>query len=239
MPRSKPVALAPIAPKAVALPASAASVQATPSLWHLGIVAQELTARIARLAEQLEAEDPEQQQAAIKALEEALLMEEGNREALARKADATCWVIDHLRAQGNYRQQQAKRLVELAKCDQRRADALETTLVFVLTRLQPAATRSSFPHHELTSRRSEAVEISAEEELAPEWLRVTTATAPDKGAIKAALKAGQQIQGAQLVSRRSWSIHCPPQRGSRLRVPAKKPGPLPIHSTPPNAPPQA
>ena len=116
-------------------------------------------------------------------------------------------MIDHLRAQGNYRQQQAKRLVELAKCDQRRADALETTLVFVLTRLQPSATRFSFPHHELTSRRSEAVEISAEEELAPEWLRITTATSPDKGAIKAALKAGQQIQGAQLVSRRSWSIH--------------------------------
>ena len=134
-------------------------------------------------------------------------MEEGNREALARKADATCWVIDHLRAQGSYRQQQSKRLLELAKCDQRRADALETTLVFVLTRLQPAANRFSFPHHEVTSRRSEAVEISAEEELAPEWLRITTATTPDKGAIKAALKAGQQIHGAQLVARRSWSIH--------------------------------
>ena len=209
MPRSTPAALAPITPNAVALPAPTAPVPATPSssLWHLGIEAQELTARIAHLADQLEAEEPEQQQAAIKALEDALLMEEGNREALAHKADATCWVIDHLRAQGHYRQQQAKRLVELAKCDQRRADALENTLVFVLTRLQPAATRFSFPHHELTSRRSEAVEISSEEELAPEWLRVTTATAPDKGAIKAALKAGQQIPGAQLVSRRSWSIH--------------------------------
>ena len=209
MSRSTPTALAPIAPKAVALPAPAAPVPVTPSssLWQLGIEAQELTARIARLAEQLEAEEPKQQQAAIKAREDALLIEEGNREALARKADATCWVIDHLRAQGHYRQQQAKRLVELAKCDQRRADALENTLVFVLTRLQPSAKRFSFPHHELTSRRSEADEISAEEELAPEWLRITTATAPDKGAIKAALKAGQQIQGAQLVSRRSWSIH--------------------------------
>jgi len=213
MPRTAPAALAPLAamPVAVPAPVPAAPVQTThspnPSLWHLGIEAQELTARIARLADQLEAEEPEQQQAAISSLEEALLSEEGNREALARKADATCWVIDHLRAQGHYRQQQAKRLVELAKCDQRRADALENTLVFVLTRLQPAATRFSFPHHELTSRRSEAVEISAEEELAPEWLRITTATAPDKGAIKAALKAGQQIQGAQLVARRSWSIH--------------------------------
>ena len=73
----------------------------TPSLCHLGIEAHELTAVIARLADQLEAEEPEQQQAAIASLEEALLVEEGNREALARKADATCWVIDHLRAQGN------------------------------------------------------------------------------------------------------------------------------------------
>ena len=213
MPRSTPAALVPVPAKPVAVPAPvpAAPVPAiptpAPSLWHLGIEAQELTSRISRLADQLEAEEPEQQQAAIKALEDALLAEEGNREALARKADATCWVIDHLRAQGHYRQQQAKRLVELAKCDQRRADALENTLVFVLTRLQPAANRFSFPHHELTSRRSEAVEISAEEELAPEWLRITTATAPDKGAIKAALKAGQQIRGAQLVNRRSWSIH--------------------------------
>jgi len=213
MSRSTPTALAPVPAKPVAVPAPgpAAPVPATPSqspsLWYLGIEAQELTSRIARLAEQLEAEEPEQQQAAIASLEAALLIEEGNREALARKADATCWVIDHFRAQGNYRQQQAKRLVELAKGDQRRADALETTLVFVLTRLQPAATRFSFPHHELTSRRSEAVEISSEQELAPEWLRITTATAPDKGAIKAALKSGQQIQGAQLVARRSWSIH--------------------------------
>ena len=209
MPRSTSTALAPVPAQPQAVPAlgPAAPVQPTPSLWHLGIEAQELTANIARLADQLEAEEPEQQQAAIKALEDALLADEGNREALARKADATCWVIDHLRAQGSYRQQHAKRLVELAKCDQRRADALENTLVFVFTRLQPAATRFSFPHHELTSRRSEAVEISAEEELATEWLRVTTATAPDKGAIKAALKAGQQIQGAQLVTRRSWSIH--------------------------------
>jgi len=209
MPRSTPAALVPVPTKPVAVPAPvpAPPVPATPSLWHLGIEAQELTARIARLADQLESEEPEQQQAAIASLEEALLIEQGIREALARKADAICWVIDHLRAQGSYRQHQAKRLVELAKGDQRRADALENTLVFVLTRLQPSATRFSFPHHELTSRRSEAVEISAEEELAPEWLRITTATAPDKGAIKAALKAGQQIPGAQLVSRRSWSIH--------------------------------
>ena len=213
MSRSTPAALAPLAanPLAVQALGPAAPVPATlsptPSLWHLGIEAQELTARIARLADLLEAEEPEQQQAAIKALEDALLVEEGNRKALARKADATCWVIDHLRAQGNYRQQQAKRLVELAKCDQRRADALETTLVFVLTRLQPAATRFSFPNHELSSRKSSAVVIDDEQALDSAWLTVTTTSKPDKTAIKEALKAGRLITGAQLLSRRSWRIH--------------------------------
>jgi len=145
MPRSTPAALAPVVAMAVVAPAAGPAVQAsqpTPSLWHLGIEAQELTARIARLADQLEADEPEQQQAAIASLEEALLSEEGNRDALARKADATCWVIDHLRAQGHYRQQQAKRLVELAKSDQRRADALENTLVFVLSGAQLVSRRS-------------------------------------------------------------------------------------------------
>lgn len=53
-----------------------------------------------------------------------------------------------------------------------------------LTQLQPAATRFSFPNHELSSRKSSAVVIDDEE----------------------ALKAGRQITGAQLLSRRSWRI---------------------------------
>ena len=77
MPRSTPTALVPVPAKPVAVPAPvpAAPVPATSSssLWNLGIEAQELTSRIARLAEQLEADEPEQQQAAIASLEEALL----------------------------------------------------------------------------------------------------------------------------------------------------------------------
>ena len=127
--------------------------------------------------------------------------------ALAAKADATCWVIEHLRGQAAYRQQQAKRLADLARSDAGRADALEESLIFVLTQLQPAATRFSFPDHELSSRKSQAVVIDDEEALDPEWLAVKTTTQPDKAAIKEALKAGRQIVGAQLLSRRSWRIH--------------------------------
>ena len=185
----------------------ACSLQRNSSLWQLGIEAQELTTAISQLAEQLETDDLERRASALAELEAALLAEEGNNAALAAKADATCWVIEHLRGRAAYRQQQAKRLSDLARGDAGRADALEESLLFVLTQLQPAATRFSFPNHELSSRKSQAVVIDDEETLDPEWLAVTTTTKPDKVAIKEALKAGRLIAGAQLLVRRSWRIH--------------------------------
>ena len=181
------------------------TLQRSGSLWQLGIEAQELTTAIGQLAEKLEADDDTRAQA-LAELESTLLAEEGNKAALSAKADATCWVIEHLRGQAAYRQQQAKRLTELSRSDSSRADALEESLVLVLTRLQPSATRFSFPNHELSSRKSQAVEIDDEEAIAPEWLTVTTTSKPDKAAIKEALKAGRHIEGAQLLSRRSWRI---------------------------------
>jgi hypothetical protein len=206
-----PIPTAPVAAPAQAAAPSASgpscSIQRSGSLWQLGIEAQELTTAIGQLAEQLETDDPEQRASALAELEAALLAEEGNKRALSAKADATCWVIEHLRGQATYRQQQAKRLTALAAGDNGRADALEDSLVLVLTRLQPKATRFSFPNHELTSRKSSAVEIDDEEALDPQWLAVTNTSKPDKAAIKEALKAGRHIEGAHLLSRRSWRIH--------------------------------
>jgi hypothetical protein len=203
------VLTAPSAPLSPAVPQSAGpacSLQRSGSLWQLGIEAQELTTTISQLAEQLEADEDTRAQA-LAELEAALLAEEHNKAALAAKADATCWVIEHLRGQAAYRQQQAKRLTELSRSDASRADALEDSLVLVLTRLQPSATRFSFPNHELSSRKSQAVEIDDEDSLPSEWLAHKTSSQPDKAAIKEALKAGHLIPGAQLVSRRSWRIH--------------------------------
>ena len=202
------VLTAPAAPLSPSLPQAAGpscTLQRSGSLWQLGIEAQELTTAIGKLAEQLETDDDTRAQA-LAELEAALLAEEGNKQALAAKADATCWVIEHLRGQAAYRQQQAKRLTELSCSDASRADALEDSLVLVLTRLQPTATRFSFPNHELSSRKSQAVEIEDEDALDPQWLSFSTTSKPDKAAIKEALKAGQLIPGAQLLSRRSWRI---------------------------------
>jgi hypothetical protein len=198
---------APLAPALPNAAGPACSLQRSGSLWQLGIEAQELTTAVSQLAEQLESDDAEVRAQALAELEAVLLAEEGNKAALAAKADATCWVIEHLRGQAAYRQQQAKRLTDLARSDASRADALEESLIFVLTQLQPAATRFSFPNHELSSRRSSAVVIDDEDALDSEWLTVITTSKPDKAAIKEALKAGCQITGAQLLSRRSWRIH--------------------------------
>ena len=211
------VLTAPAAPLTPALPQAtgpSCNLQRSGSLWQLGIEAQELTTAIGQLAEQLEADDDDSRAQALAELEAALLAEEGNKAALAAKAVAerfraavaTCWVIEHLRGQAAYRQQQAKRLTELSRSDASRADALEDSLVLVLTRLQPTATRFSFPNHELTSRKSQAVEIDDEDALDLQWLSFSTTSKPDKAAIKEALKAGTEITGAQLISRRSWRI---------------------------------
>ncbi len=190
-----------------ATPATSVQAEApSPGLWQLGIENQELTSRVARLAEQLDSDDEATRSQAITELEAALLQEQGHRQDLDSKADSYCWVIEHLRGQAAYRQQQAKRLVELARSEEARAEALEESLVLVLTKLQPTATRFSFPHHELTSRKSQAVEIDDEDALPAEWLALKTTSQPDKAAIKEALKAGHPIPGAQLISRRSWRI---------------------------------
>ena len=202
-------AMSPGSPGAAAAKAAgpACPLQRSASLWQLGIEAQELTTTISQLAEQLDTDEEEIRRQALAELEAALLAEEGNRQALAAKADATCWVIEHLRAQASYRQQQARRLSDLSRSDARRADCLETSLVLVLTHLQPQASRFSFPNHELSSRSCQAVEIEDEEALDSQWLSVRTTSQPDKAAIRRALKAGRQIPGAQLRSRRSWRIH--------------------------------
>ena len=200
-------AVSAVSAEAPAASGPACNLERSGSIWQLGSEAQELTTSIGQLAEQLEADDPEQRALALSELEAALLAEEGNKAALAAKADATCWVIEHLRGQATYRQQQAKRLADLARSDAGRADALEESLIFVLTQLQPAATRFSFPDHELTSRKSQAVVIDDEQALDAEWLTFSTSSKPDKNAIKEALKSGHQIAGAQLLNRRSWRIH--------------------------------
>lgn len=55
-------------------------------------------------------------------------------------------------------------------------------------------------------RKSEAVQVDDVNHVPAEWLRIRTTYEPDKAAIKAAIKAGQEITGCKLVENTNISI---------------------------------
>lgn len=55
-------------------------------------------------------------------------------------------------------------------------------------------------------RKSEAVQVDDVNSIPAEWIRTKTTIEPDKTAIKAAIKAGQEITGCKLVETTNISI---------------------------------
>ena len=179
----------------------------TKSLYGLSEEAIRLETQIREAAESLFSDDPAEVEAARLELEGLLSEESNTREALQRKADAWCWVIDRCRATAAERKAHAQRLRELAAADEAKADKLQDQLVALLLRTQPDATTFELPDHKITSRKSEAVELHPDTclvDLPTDCIRIKREA--DKTAIKAALKAGREVPGAQLITRRSWRI---------------------------------
>ena len=176
------------------------------TLFDLTGEALHLQRQINESAEFLFSDDPGEAAAATAELEALIAFESGNRRALESKADAWCWVIDHMRAQANARASHAQRLAELATCAAHQADVLQDRLIQALQKVAPDETRWELPEHKITSRRSQAVEVADISELPTEFITSRTTHSPNKTALAAALKGGAQIEGAALVERRSWSI---------------------------------
>ncbi|NBP60427.1 MAG: hypothetical protein EBU53_04900 [Proteobacteria bacterium] len=181
----------------------------TTSLFALTSEATLLAARIDDTAERLFSEDPADVAAATEALEQLIVAEASNRQAMTAKADAWCWVIDQLRAKADAQREHSQRLARMAEQAEHRAQALQDQLVRALGHVDPDATRWELPAHKLTSRRSTAVELDPDlspDDLPEQFRRTRTTTSADKTAIAAALKAGETVPGAQLVEHRSWRI---------------------------------
>jgi hypothetical protein len=177
------------------------------TLFDLTGEALHLQRQINESAELLFSDDPDEAAAATAELEALIEFESGNRRALESKADTWCWVIDHMRAQADARAAHAQRLKDLATSAQQQADALQERLIAALQKVAPDETRWDLPEHKITSRRSQAVEVTADAvDLPVQFRRVKTTYSADKTAIAAALKGGAQIEGVALVERRSWSI---------------------------------
>ena len=177
------------------------------SLFELTGDALRLQRQIDSAAQDLFSDDPDVVAAATVALEALISAEADNRKAVETKADAWCWVIDHIRAQAAARAAHAQRLKDLATAAEQQADVLQDRLICVLQKVDPDSTKWDLPAHKITSRRVTAVEVLVDATDLPEqFQRVKTTYSPDKTAIAAALKAGTQIEGTMLVERRSWKI---------------------------------
>ena len=59
---------------------------------------------------------------------------------------------------------------------------------------------------DLSIRKSEAVNITDASKLPPEYVVTKTSTAPDKKVIKAAIKDGKKVAGAEIVTNKSLQI---------------------------------
>lgn len=181
----------------------------TASLYDLTGEALRFQARIDHAAEFLFSDDPAEVAQATADLEALITGEAQNRKALVEKADAWCWVIEHLQDQARAQREHSRRLAELAADAEHRAEVLRDRLTSALERIDPDATSWNLPEHKLSSRRTTSVELDpdvAPADLPDGLYRVKTTYQADKTAIKAALTAGQVVPGAQLVTRRSWSI---------------------------------
>lgn len=176
------------------------------TLFDLTGEALQLQRQINESAELLFSDDPDEAAAATAELEALIAFESGNRRALDAKADAWCWVIDHMRAQAAARAAHAQRLKDLATSAEQQADALQERLIAALQKVAPDETAWDLPEHKITSRKSTAVDVVNAMDLPEQFQRVKTTVSADKTALAAALKGGAQIEGASLVERRSWSI---------------------------------
>ena len=179
------------------------------TLFDLTGEALTLQRQIDESASDLFSDDPAVVAAATATLESLISAETDNRKAVEAKADAWCWVIDHMRAQAAARAAHAQRLKGLAAAAEQQAEALQDRLIAALARVDPDATRWELPEHKLTSRFTASVQLDPDVEptdLPEAFRRIKVSCTADKTALAAALKAGTQIDGAALVHRRSWSI---------------------------------
>jgi len=201
----------------------------TPSLFDLTGEALALQRQINDAAELLFSDDPTESDAARATLEALISAEADNRKAVETKADAWCWVIDHIRAQAAARAAHAQRLKDLATAAEQQADVLQDRLICVLQKVDPDSTKWDLPAHKITSRKTTKVELDPElnPERLPEDLRrvkyeanktaikekiqaainkATKDLSEKEAAIKAAQIAATAVPGTALVEGRSWSI---------------------------------
>lgn len=192
-----------------ALPAApTASPTKALSLWAIASDRRHIAAEIEELAAQLDDEDEAARAETITALEQLLEADLNNRAALEAKCDAYLAVIRGAEAAAAFASAEAKRLAQIAKTEQNRAERLKDTLLNVLLLTDPDATTFKFRSGALRSKLTrDVVTITDPLELPEQCFAVKRE--PSKTLIKEAILASDDpasFPGATLGDSRSWRV---------------------------------
>lgn len=127
-----------------------------------------------------------------------------NESQLQEKAVNYGYVIKQLGHEVNAVNEEIKRLTDIKKRNEKAIERMETAISNAMQLYGIEKVDSSFL--KLSFRKSESVEIVNEAQLAPEYLTTKTTTAPNKTAIKEAIKQGVEVEGAVLVTNKNLQL---------------------------------
>lgn len=127
-----------------------------------------------------------------------------NESQLQEKAVNYGYVIKQLGHEVNAVNEEIKRLTELKKRNEKAIERMETAISNAMQLYGIEKVDSSFL--KLSFRKSESVEIVNDAQLSPQYTTTKTTITPNKVAIKEALKRGEVVEGAILVTNQNLQI---------------------------------
>ena len=127
---------------------------------------------------------------------------DGINDAIEVKVDNICRVRKYLEGKVEVYKAEAKRLTELAKQAENNADSMKNYLDEQLKRMNIKKMDTEL--FKLSYRKSDSVNVIDLDAVPEEYKRITIA--PDKTAIKKAIKDGETVNGAELVVNQNLQI---------------------------------
>lgn len=120
------------------------------------------------------------------------------------KVNSYCQIIRELDGDNTAIKAEVERLKKRIEHNTASIDRMKQALDSFMTASGKAKEKT--PFFTVSYRRSQSVDILNEADIPQEYIKVKTETAPDKVAIKAALKAGETVPGCQLKDTESIQI---------------------------------
>lgn len=114
------------------------------------------------------------------------------------------YVIKNFEYEVNAVNEEIKRLTDLKKRNEKAIERMETAISNAMQLYGIEKVDSSFL--KLSFRKSESVEIVNDAQLSPQYTTTKTTITPNKVAIKEALKRGEVVEGAILVTNQNLQI---------------------------------